>query len=170
MRTCGCFGISRMLHVHYARTEETNQTYWSEPHVVAAIQSNSVGTSKRFQQDGLPFESISACEYATVLSKEDHPPVIVLEAIAGAVSIYNFKFPKECEIMVGSENKGVTKEILKNLRRGVDAVVFVPMVGHAAHRSLNVASAMTIALYEYRRQWPSEQQTTTSGFLEKQQV
>ena len=146
MRTCSCFGVSRFLHLHYAANEETNQKYWSGLHVSAAIQSCSVGTCVNFEYHGTPFQSISVSDY--VLSER---PVVVLEAIAGAVSIHDYKFPRHCDIMVGSEHKGVSEHILKKLRKDVDAVVYVPMTG--PHHSLNVASAMTIALYEYRRQW-----------------
>jgi len=149
MRTCSCFRVSRLLHLHYAANNKTNQKYWSEPHVSAALQSCSVGTFTRFEHDGMLFKSIPVNEFTL-----PERPLVVLEAIAGAVSIMEYKFPEQCEIMVGSEHKGVATEILRNLRKEVDAVVYVPMVG--PHHSLNVASAMTIALYEYRRQWPGK--------------
>lgn len=147
IRSCSCFGVSRLLHLHSAANNNTNKRYWSEPHIVATLQSCSVGTLSRFQQaDGAPFQSISIDNF--VVSR----PLVVMEAIAGAISIYEYKFPEHCDVMVGSEHKGITTDILKALRKDVDAVVYVPMQG--PHHSLNVASALTIALYEYRRQWP----------------
>lgn len=100
MRSCSCFGAVRLQHLHYA-FDETNRTYWSEPHVLAAVQSASVGTYQEFQQhDGTPFRSIPVYDF-----EMSEVPLVVLEAIKGAVSIQDYKFPERCEIMVGSEHK-----------------------------------------------------------------
>lgn len=164
MRLCGCFGTADILHVHYAPNDDTNRKYWGQSPILQQLESCSVGLLKQFECDnGAPFLSVGVSEFVssymqltspapTPLELQKRVPIVVLEAVAGAVSIHDFSFPKQCKIMVGSEHKGVLQEILQGLKKGVDAVVFVPMVG--SHHSMNVASAMTVALYEYRRQWP----------------
>mmetsp|Transcript_28142 Transcript_28142/g.39587 ORF Transcript_28142/g.39587 Transcript_28142/m.39587 type:complete len:224 (+) Transcript_28142:27-698(+) len=151
MRLCSCFGTADLLHLHYASNDDTNRKYWRQSQISQELESCSVGTKKRFEHEGAPFQSVQVSEFVPYLASDDRPPVIVLEAVAGATSIYDFQFPERCKIMVGSEHKGVSKEILRGLRKGLDAVIFVPMTG--PHHSMNVASVMSVALYEYRRQW-----------------
>mmetsp|Transcript_10824 Transcript_10824/g.16631 ORF Transcript_10824/g.16631 Transcript_10824/m.16631 type:complete len:252 (-) Transcript_10824:577-1332(-) len=157
MRTCRCFGIPQLLHLHYALNDETNVHYWNQPNIVQQLESCSVGLLSSFQSNDdkfqTPFPSMSIADFVTShLQSNQSPPLVVLEAIAGAVSIHDFKFPQNCHIMVGSEHKGISRQVLKALRRDVDAVIYVPMVG--SHHSMNASSAMTVALYEYRKQWP----------------
>ena len=161
LRTCACFGISQLLHLHSSSNDETNSKYWTEPHVKGALERSSVGTCSQFQQrDKMPMKSISISRYTKTLncaSNESRRPLVVLEAIAGAVSIDNYHFPETCDVMVGSEHRGVPKDILQQLVQGVDAVVYIPLAG--PHKSLNVSAALTIALYEYQRQWPGIRST-----------
>lgn len=42
-----------------------------------------------------------------------------------------------------------------------DAVVYIPLPG--VYHSLNVATALSIAMYEYRRHWPGEDTTATAA-------
>ena len=55
-------------------------------------------------------------------------------------------------IIVGGEGRGISQPVLKALRPGFDHFVYVPMLG--SHTSLNAATALAIALYDYRRAWP----------------
>jgi len=80
-------------------------------------------------------------------------PMVVLETAEGATSIRDFDFPPRCRVVVGSESRGVSQQLLRKLRRERgDAVVFVPMPG--PYPSLNAGMSLACALYEYRRQWP----------------
>ena len=79
-------------------------------------------------------------------------PIIAIETATSAVPLNDFKFPERCAIMVGSEGNGIDPRVCKLLRPGYDAFVIIPMVG--PHKSMNVATALGVALYEYRRQWP----------------
>ena len=56
---------------------------------------------------------------------------------------------------VGAEDTGISARVIEALEpsRG-DAVVYVPLAG--TYHSLNVATALAIAMHEYRRQWPGE--------------
>ena len=53
---------------------------------------------------------------------------------------------------MGAEARGIDPALLGSLKAGYDTAVYTPMPGH--HTSLNVAAALALALYEYRRQWP----------------
>ena len=88
--------------------------------------------------------------------------MIALETARGAVSLCEFSFPEHCEIMVGAEDSGISAEVIEALQpeRG-DAVVYVPLPG--VYHSLNVATALSVALYEYRRQWPGQDTTTSEA-------
>mmetsp|Transcript_22025 Transcript_22025/g.66066 ORF Transcript_22025/g.66066 Transcript_22025/m.66066 type:complete len:88 (+) Transcript_22025:24-287(+) len=87
------------------------------------------------------------------MATADRPSMVFIETATSAVSLHNYVFPRECAIVVGSEERGVPPKVLAAARRGVDAIVYIPMPG--PHPSLNVATALSIALYEYRRQWPT---------------
>jgi tRNA G18 (ribose-2'-O)-methylase SpoU len=77
---------------------------------------------------------------------------VVIETATGAGPIAEFAFPRKCTIVVGAEANGVPPRVLRKLRPGYDAIVYIPMRGK--HKSLNVATALACTLYEYRRQWP----------------
>ena len=105
----------------------------------------------------LPFATEGGPAYVARLAADRgwRPPLVVVETAAGAVSLHGFAFPARCSIVVGSEDRGVDRALLQGLRPGYDSIVFVPMPGH--HTSLNVATALGIVLFEYRRQWPEGQ-------------
>ena len=83
----------------------------------------------------------------------DRPPIVAIETATGAVDITSFKFPRDCFIMVGSEGSGIDPKILRAMAPGYDKLVYIPM--HGPHHSLNVAMALNVALYEWRRQHPA---------------
>ena len=63
-----------------------------------------------------------------------------------AQNIYNVSFDRNAIFIMGREDKGVSKTLLKL----ADEKIYIPMVGM---QSLNVGVATGIVLYEYRRQW-----------------
>ena len=71
---------------------------------------------------------------------------VALDNVDGAVDIRTFKFPKYCNLLIGEEQRGLSEEALDT----ADYIVYIPMRG--AVRSFNVASAATVAMYEYVRQ------------------
>ena len=79
-------------------------------------------------------------------------PLVAVETAKGAVPLPSFKFPPRCIIVAGAEGSGVDVKLLRRLQPGFDAIVYIPMPG--GHKSLNVAEAVSCAVYEYRRQWP----------------
>ena len=71
---------------------------------------------------------------------------VVLLSTSGAVPIWDFRFLGSDTLLVGRESAGVPLQV----RAEADAVVTIPMPGPG--RSLNVAMAAAITLYEALRQ------------------
>ena len=100
-----------------------------------------------------PLSTYISIRYVDLLEHDaERLPIIAIETATSAVPLNDFKFPERCAIMVGSEGNGIDPRVCKLLRPGYDAFVIIPMVG--PHKSMNVATALGVALYEYRRQWP----------------
>ncbi len=77
--------------------------------------------------------------------------VVALEQQANATPITTFRFPERVLLVVGSEMFGVANEIAEV----ADSQVYIPQAGLV--KSLNVATAASIAMYEYSRQhWMSD--------------
>lgn len=99
-----------------------------------------------------PVQSQHISHYLASMDDPNRLPLVVIETATGAQSISDFKFPKQCVVLVGSEDNGVPPKVIKKLRKDFDGLVYIPMPGN--HLSLNVVAALTCSLYEYRRQWP----------------
>lgn len=74
--------------------------------------------------------------------------LVGLEQTTNSKVIWDYAFPRKIVLVLGHERHGITDDILKLL----DAVVEIPVYGMPF--SFNVASAATMALYEYCRQYP----------------
>lgn len=158
LRLMACFGASGDLNVIYygqsnkpaeeQRNSTHTQGFFEQPAIARQIAKTAAGAAKSAAQ-------VSPMSLQHFLDKDKLSPVplVILETSEGASSIENYRFPSRCQIVVGSESRGVHIDLLSSLRehRG-DAVLFIPMPG--PFRSLNAAMALTCALYEYRRQWP----------------
>lgn len=66
----------------------------------------------------------------------------------GALSLFTYRFAEDTVLVLGNEVGGVGKALQDKL----DDMVIIPMFGLTG--SLNVTQAGTIAVYEYRRQYP----------------
>lgn len=71
-----------------------------------------------------------------------------IENGAGAQSLFTYRFAEDTVLVLGNEVGGVSRPLLAKL----DDMVIIPMLGLTG--SLNVTQAGTIAIYEYRRQFP----------------
>ncbi|MEX0641702.1 MAG: TrmH family RNA methyltransferase [Pirellulales bacterium] len=74
--------------------------------------------------------------------------LVGLEQTTGSQSLYSFPFPRRTVLVVGNERTGLTDEELRLL----DHVVEIPVYG--LPYSHNVATAASMAIYEYCRQYP----------------
>ncbi len=78
--------------------------------------------------------------------KADGYRLVGLEQTSGSTSLFEFVFPERTALVLGHERGGIAAEELGLL----DSVVEIPVFGRPP--SYNVASAATMAIYEYCRQ------------------
>ncbi len=83
----------------------------------------------------------------TALKKEGYR-LVGLEQTTQSRSLFEYRFPRRTALVVGNERLGIPAEVLDVL----DDVVEIPVYG--LPHSYNAASATTMALYEYCRQFP----------------
>jgi tRNA G18 (ribose-2'-O)-methylase SpoU len=74
--------------------------------------------------------------------------LIGLEQTTNAKNLHQFQFERRTALVIGNERTGLTDDILARL----DEVVEIPVWG--LPYSYNVATATTMAVYEYCRQFP----------------
>jgi tRNA G18 (ribose-2'-O)-methylase SpoU len=74
--------------------------------------------------------------------------LVGLEQTTNAQNLHGYQFTRRTALVIGNERTGLTDDILVRL----DDVVEIPVWG--LPYSYNVASAATMALYEYCRQFP----------------
>jgi tRNA G18 (ribose-2'-O)-methylase SpoU len=74
--------------------------------------------------------------------------LVGLEQTTNSQNLHRYEFNRRTALVVGNERSGLTEEVLTML----DDVVEIPVWG--LPYSYNVATATTMALYEYCRQYP----------------
>jgi len=84
-------------------------------------------------------------------------PLIALETQEQAIPLYDFVFPHECTLVLGNEEIGCSKDVLKR----TDATLYIPMYGRK--NSLNVANAFAVVASEIRRQYDLKQRRNSSN-------
>jgi tRNA G18 (ribose-2'-O)-methylase SpoU len=87
---------------------------------------------------------------APVLTKlrDEGYRLVGLEQTSNSEDLHHFNFERRTALVIGNERTGLTDDILKLL----DAVVEIPVWG--LPYSYNVATATSMCLYEYCRQFP----------------
>jgi tRNA G18 (ribose-2'-O)-methylase SpoU len=78
----------------------------------------------------------------------DDYQLVGLEQTSNSQNLHHYRFNRRTALVIGNERTGLTEDILAQL----DDVVEIPVWG--LPYSYNVASATTMALYEYCRQYP----------------
>jgi tRNA G18 (ribose-2'-O)-methylase SpoU len=74
--------------------------------------------------------------------------LVGLEQTTNSQNIHHYQFARQTALVIGNERTGLTDDVLAKL----DDVVEIPVWG--LPYSYNVATAATMALYEYCRQFP----------------
>jgi tRNA G18 (ribose-2'-O)-methylase SpoU len=144
LRTAGCMGVRRVIACGAAK-------------VIRKIARNSVDDGDAPQTDDEAGDSGPGVELEV---HRTLPPVlkelraegyqlVALEQTTGSESIFDFRFERKTALVVGNERSGLDEESLAMVHR----VVEIPMFG--LPYALNVATATTMALYEYCRQFPT---------------
>ncbi|MGI9176879.1 MAG: TrmH family RNA methyltransferase [Pirellulales bacterium] len=127
VRTCGCFGIARV------------------------IACGAVGIHGRIARDGA--ESVEVSVHRSLppvldrLRAEGYE-IVGLEQTTHSESLFAFPFVSKTVLVIGNERTGLDQDELDRL----DRVAEIPMAG--LPHSLNAATSASIAVYEYCRQWP----------------
>lgn len=80
--------------------------------------------------------------------RSDGYRLVGLEQTTNSTSMHGYSFARRTVLVVGNERTGLTPEILEFL----DDVVEIPVYG--LPHSFNAATAASMALYEYCRQFP----------------
>jgi tRNA G18 (ribose-2'-O)-methylase SpoU len=88
---------------------------------------------------------------APVLKKlrSDGYRLVGLEQTTNSISMHSYGFARRTVLVIGNERTGLTDDILKLL----DDVVEIPVYG--LPHSFNAATAASMAMYEYCRQFPN---------------
>jgi tRNA G18 (ribose-2'-O)-methylase SpoU len=130
VRTAALFGISEIIAVGRGRMDR-EVSRGAEEHVDIRSVRSLLHPLKRLQSDGYS--------------------VVGLEQTAQSHSMFDFRFPKRCVLLVGHERHGVADELLEVC----DAIVEIPTYGtHSG--SHNASTAAMIGMYEYARQHEPE--------------
>ena len=101
-----------------------------------------------------------SADYVKLTVKNSLPPILKklkqegytlvgLEQTTNSTTLSDYKFERKTAIVVGSEREGLSQDNLDLL----DAVVEIPVWGMP--NSYNVATATSLAIYEYCRQYPT---------------
>jgi len=128
MRTAGCCGVKEVIATGNAKVDV------------------------RIARDGV--------EEVALTVKRSLPPVlkklkeqgyllIGLEQATGSENLHEYCFPRKCVLVIGAEREGISQQCLDLM----DAVVEIPVWGLPF--SYNVATATSLCLYEYCRQYPT---------------
>ena len=77
-------------------------------------------------------------------------PVVGIDNLPGAVSIYDAEIPRRCVLLFGGEGPGLST----GARRLAERVLAIPQYGST--RSINAGSASAVAMAEWCRRWAGE--------------
>ena len=119
---------------------------------VIFVESENMATNKKMSRIARSADKHIQIDYLTreqfFKSIRDLPELIALEITTTSKDIFSSELPRDCCFIVGSERYGIAADILQRCRRAVH----IPMYGINA--SMNVSHALTVALFEWRRQHP----------------
>ena len=127
VRTCGCFGVPRVIACGAARLHERIARDGAES-VVLEIHRSLPPVLDRLRDEG--FE------------------IVGLEQATHSESLFGFAFATRTVLVIGNERTGLEADVLD----GLDRVAEIPLAGMP--HSLNAATSASIGIYEYCRQHP----------------
>lgn len=127
VRTASCCGVSRLIACGAAKVDQKISRVAPEDFQVE-LRRSLPPVLKSLRVDGFH--------------------LVGLEQTTNSHNLHEFKFVRKTAIVVGNERLGLTEDALALL----DSVVEIPVYG--LPYSYNVATAATMALYEYCRQFP----------------
>ncbi len=135
VRTCGCFGVPRVIACGAARLHEKIARDGAES-VVLEIHRSLPPVLDRLRGEGFQ--------------------IVGLEQTTHSECLFGFSFVARTVLVVGNERTGLEEDVLARL----DRVAEIPMYG--LPHSLNAATSASIAIYEYCR-WEDRRRADASG-------
>ncbi len=127
VRTCGCFGIRR---------------------VIATGAAGLHGRIARDGADSVELEVHRSLPPVLDRLRADGFELVGLEQATHSESLFAFSFVARTALVIGNERAGIEPDVFERL----DRVAEIPMAGMP--HSLNAATSTSIAVYEYCRQFP----------------
>lgn len=127
-RTAGCCGVERMIVCGHARLDRTIARDGADA-VQLEVRNSLVPVLKTLRADGYR--------------------LVGLEQVTGSSDLHTYAFERRTALVIGNERAGLTPDELALM----DDCVEIPVWG--LPYSYNVATATSMALYEYCRQFPS---------------
>ncbi|MFN3192465.1 MAG: TrmH family RNA methyltransferase [Aureliella sp.] len=128
VRLAGCSGIKKIVYCGSGKVDPTIARDAVE-HVEVQFRRSIDPVLKKLRDSGMH--------------------LVGLEQTTNSTSLYEYSFPQQTALVIGSEREGLSQSALDYLH----AVVEIPVYGQPA--SYNVVTATTMAVYEYCRQYPS---------------
>jgi len=130
-RTMECFGGEAVWGCGYTASPENN-----------AVRRAAMGTGQ-----WVPWQAFDDATTAIAALREKKYRVVALEIADDAVALEDFAWPFPCGLLLGNERFGLERGVAE----AADARVRIPM--HGRKNSLNVVSALAIALHAARMQF-----------------
>jgi len=127
VRTAGCCGVTRVIACGHAKIDREIARDAAEC-VQLEIHRTLPPVLAKLKQEGFV--------------------LVGLEQTANSQDLHHFAFPRKTALIVGHERNGLTDEELSL----VNEVVEIPVWGRPY--SYNAATAASLAMYEYCKQWP----------------
>ena len=128
VRAAGCFGITK---------------------IIACGNAGVVSKIARDTGDSVSVDIRRTLSPVLKKLRSEGYRLVALEQTDGSHCIYDYRFVRQCVLVLGNEKYGVDEDIL----RLVDDVVEIPTYG--LPYAQNVASSAIIAMYEFCRQFPN---------------
>jgi tRNA G18 (ribose-2'-O)-methylase SpoU len=116
--------------------------------VICCGQAKLIGKIARDGADSVALEVHRTLPPVLRTLRDDGYRLVGLEQTTESSDLHTFAFPRRTALVIGNERLGLTEDLLELL----DDVVEIPVWG--LPYSYNVATATTMALYEYCRQYP----------------
>jgi tRNA G18 (ribose-2'-O)-methylase SpoU len=127
-RTAGCCGVERMIVCGHARLDKTIARDGADS-VELEVRNSLPPVLKTLRRDGYR--------------------IVGLEQTTNSSDLHAYAFPRRTALVIGNERNGLTPDELEL----TDDCIEIPVWG--LPYSYNVATATSMALYEYCRQYPS---------------
>jgi tRNA G18 (ribose-2'-O)-methylase SpoU len=127
VRTCGCFGIRRVIACGAARLHDKIARDGADT-VALEVHRSLPPVLHRLRSEGYQ--------------------IVGLEQATHSERLFSFSFLPRTVLVIGNERTGLEADVLD----GLDRVAEIPLAGMP--HSLNAATSASIGIYEYCRQHP----------------